>query len=144
MPCWSRRRRTDFLLARPRAIAAFGRECSSRGLYPDGVGLQGRTVPSWRSVPMLPCNKIPVSPQPRSPGPTADSAPRSRMPRRTGARVPHAPTAPPHLRSTRLPGGPVAARSGPGHSLPAEDQPRRGRGAAAQHRPHGPGGAAHA
>ncbi|WP_457027868.1 family 2B encapsulin nanocompartment shell protein [Kitasatospora sp. P5_F3] len=57
----SRRRDTDFLLAHPRTIAAIGREFNSRGLYPDHVDLHGSKVPSWRGVPILPCNKIPVS-----------------------------------------------------------------------------------
>lgn len=50
-----------FFLAHPRTIAAFGRECSRRGIYPQGVELNGHQVPSWRGVPVLPCNKIPVS-----------------------------------------------------------------------------------
>ncbi len=48
-------------LAHPRAIAAFGRECNRRGLYPQNVDLNGHQVPAWRGVPILPCNKIPVS-----------------------------------------------------------------------------------
>ncbi|MFJ9517241.1 family 2B encapsulin nanocompartment shell protein [Kitasatospora sp. NPDC101801] len=57
----SRRRDTDFLLAHPRTIAAIGREFNARGLYPDHVDLHGSKVPAWRGVPILPCNKIPVS-----------------------------------------------------------------------------------
>ncbi|MGF1431181.1 family 2B encapsulin nanocompartment shell protein [Kitasatospora sp. LaBMicrA B282] len=56
----SRRRGTKVFLAHPRAIAAFGRECSSRGIYPGTVELQGQQVPSWRGVPILSCNKIPI------------------------------------------------------------------------------------
>jgi len=48
-------------LAHPRTIAAFGQECSKRGIYPTGVDLLGAQVPAWRGVPILPCNKIPVS-----------------------------------------------------------------------------------
>ncbi|MEE1927273.1 family 2B encapsulin nanocompartment shell protein [Streptomyces sp. TRM 70351] len=51
------------ILAHPQAIAAFGRECSRRGIYPANADLQGHSVPSWRGVPVLPCNKIPVSGQ---------------------------------------------------------------------------------
>ncbi|WP_436491858.1 family 2B encapsulin nanocompartment shell protein [Actinokineospora sp. HUAS TT18] len=51
----------DFILAHPRAIAAFGRECSKRGIYPATVDMQGHQVPSWRGIPVLPCNKIPIS-----------------------------------------------------------------------------------
>ncbi|GAA4827021.1 family 2B encapsulin nanocompartment shell protein [Saccharopolyspora rosea] len=50
-----------FFLAHPRAIAAFGRECSRRGLYPQSVDVGGHQVPAWRGVPIFPCNKIPVS-----------------------------------------------------------------------------------
>ncbi len=51
----------SFFLAHPRAIAAFGRECSRRGLYPQSVDVGGHQVPAWRGVPLFPCNKIPVS-----------------------------------------------------------------------------------
>jgi CRP-like cAMP-binding protein len=57
----SRRRNTQFLLAQPRTIAAFGRECNKRGIYPDHVVFDGNAVPSWRGVPFLPCNKIPIN-----------------------------------------------------------------------------------
>ncbi|MGC0313004.1 family 2B encapsulin nanocompartment shell protein [Kitasatospora acidiphila] len=56
----SRRRGTRFFLAHPKAIAAFGRECSARGLYPDTVEVEGQRVPAWRGVPILRCNKIPL------------------------------------------------------------------------------------
>jgi hypothetical protein len=56
-----RRRDSKFILAHPRAIAAFGRECNKRGLYPTSVALGERTVPAWRGVPILPCPVIPVS-----------------------------------------------------------------------------------
>ncbi|WP_062215902.1 family 2B encapsulin nanocompartment shell protein [Streptomyces sp. NBRC 109706] len=49
------------LLAHPRAIAAFGRECNARGLYPAPTEISGHSVPSWRGVPLLPCDKIPVN-----------------------------------------------------------------------------------
>lgn len=48
-------------LAHPRTIAAFGRECSARGVYPSNVDFVGQKVPAWRGVPILPCNKIGVS-----------------------------------------------------------------------------------
>ncbi|MEV4435747.1 family 2B encapsulin nanocompartment shell protein [Streptomyces sp. NPDC049555] len=57
----SRRRKTQFFLAHPRTIAAFGRECNSRGLYPKNIEVLGSAVRSWRGVPLLPCNKIPIS-----------------------------------------------------------------------------------
>ncbi|GAA4966793.1 family 2B encapsulin nanocompartment shell protein [Yinghuangia aomiensis] len=56
-----RRRDTSLFLAHPRTIAAFGRECSRLGLYPATVDLQGSQVPAWRGVPVLPCNKIPIT-----------------------------------------------------------------------------------
>jgi CRP-like cAMP-binding protein len=57
----SRRRGTKAMFAHPRTIAAFGRECSARGIYPGNVDLLDSSVPSWRGVPVLPCNKIPVT-----------------------------------------------------------------------------------
>ncbi|MFI6284096.1 family 2B encapsulin nanocompartment shell protein [Streptomyces sp. NPDC051018] len=56
-----RRRGSNLFFAHPRAIAAIGREFNSRGLYPDHVDLGGQQVPAWRGVPILPCNKIPIS-----------------------------------------------------------------------------------
>ncbi|WP_328993132.1 family 2B encapsulin nanocompartment shell protein [Kribbella sp. NBC_01245] len=51
-----------FFLAHPRTIAAFGRECSKAGIYPDSVELNGHRIPAWRGVPIFPCSKIGVSP----------------------------------------------------------------------------------
>ena len=51
----------DVMLAHPRTIAAFGRECNRRGVYPDSIDVSGHKMPAWRGVPLLPCNKIPVS-----------------------------------------------------------------------------------
>jgi CRP-like cAMP-binding protein len=47
--------------AHPRAIAAFGKECNRLGLHPLTVPIHGATVPSWRGLPIFPCNKIPVT-----------------------------------------------------------------------------------
>ena len=55
------RRGTRFLFAHPRAIAAFGRECNSRGIYFGGTEVNGHHLPAWRGVPLLPCGKIPIS-----------------------------------------------------------------------------------
>ncbi|MFL6075310.1 MAG: family 2B encapsulin nanocompartment shell protein, partial [Mycobacteriales bacterium] len=55
-----RRRKSQYFLAHPRAIAAFGRECGRRGVYPEPVEVEGRPVAAWRGVPLLPCDKIPV------------------------------------------------------------------------------------
>ncbi|WP_328927581.1 family 2B encapsulin nanocompartment shell protein [Streptomyces sp. NBC_00190] len=57
----SMRRGSKFFLAHPKAIAAFGRECNKRGLYPESVDIGGTRVPAWRGVPMFPSNKIPIS-----------------------------------------------------------------------------------
>jgi hypothetical protein len=57
----SRRRKTEFMFAHPRTIAAFGRECNRLGLYPTSVDFNGNAIPAWRGVPLLPCNKIPIS-----------------------------------------------------------------------------------
>jgi len=51
----------SFFMAHPRIIAAFGRECNKRGLYPHSVDVGGHQVPSWRGVPLFPCSKIPIS-----------------------------------------------------------------------------------
>ncbi|WP_066361752.1 hypothetical protein [Herbidospora mongoliensis] len=50
-----------FLLAHPRAIAAFSRECSRFGVQPGEVEFQGRRVLGWRGLPFLPCDKLPIA-----------------------------------------------------------------------------------
>ncbi|CAM3109090.1 Cyclic nucleotide-binding domain-containing protein [Stackebrandtia soli] len=57
----SMRRRTKFFLAHPKAIAAFSRECTARGIYPTPVEVDGSHVPAWRGVPIYPCGKLPIS-----------------------------------------------------------------------------------
>ncbi|MEU5088221.1 family 2B encapsulin nanocompartment shell protein [Streptomyces sp. NPDC021356] len=57
----SRRRSTKLFLAHPRAIAAFGRELNKRGLVPETIDMGGNRIPTWRGVPIFPCNKIPVT-----------------------------------------------------------------------------------
>jgi len=57
----SRRRKSQLFLAHPRTIAAFNRECNRRGIYPTGVEVLGTKALAWRSVPFLPCDKIPIS-----------------------------------------------------------------------------------
>ena len=56
-----RRRKPKMLLAHPRAIAAFSRECTRRKVYPESLMIEGSTVLSWRGVPLFACNKIPIS-----------------------------------------------------------------------------------
>lgn len=56
-----RRRGTKLFLAHPRAISAFGRELNKRGLVPETIEIAGNRIPTWRGVPIYPCNKIPVT-----------------------------------------------------------------------------------
>ncbi|AFY33406.1 family 2B encapsulin nanocompartment shell protein [Calothrix sp. PCC 7507] len=57
----TRRRKSRFFLAHPRTIAAFGRECNRRGIYPDTIDIDGSKIITWRNVPILPSNKIPIT-----------------------------------------------------------------------------------
>ncbi|BAW80126.1 cyclic nucleotide-binding protein [Candidatus Nitrosoglobus terrae] len=63
----SRRRRSRFFLTHPRIIAAFGRECTHRGIYPATTEIEGTPVMAWRGVPILPCNKLPITREQTSP-----------------------------------------------------------------------------
>ena len=56
-----RRRKVQYFLAHPRTIAAFGRQCNRRGLYPGTKDMEGTRVIAWRGVPILPCDKIPIT-----------------------------------------------------------------------------------
>jgi hypothetical protein len=49
-----------FFLAHPTAIAAFGRECTRRGVPPPTVPLFGSQFLTWRGVPLVPTNKLTV------------------------------------------------------------------------------------
>ncbi|WP_434446040.1 family 2B encapsulin nanocompartment shell protein [Lentzea sp. E54] len=57
----SRRRNTKLILAHPKAIAALGRQMSSRGVYAPTVDVEGQQLQSWRGIPIAPCDKIPVN-----------------------------------------------------------------------------------
>ena len=48
----------SFFLAHPRAIAAFERECTRRGVPPVTVALHGGTFISWRGIPLIPTDKL--------------------------------------------------------------------------------------
>jgi hypothetical protein len=50
----------SFFLAHPRAIAAFGRECTRRGVPPATVTMFGAPFLTWRGVPMVPIDKLHV------------------------------------------------------------------------------------
>ncbi|MES1179770.1 MAG: family 2A encapsulin nanocompartment shell protein [Hyphomicrobium sp.] len=49
-----------FFLAHPQAIAAFGRECTRRGVPPPTVTLFGSPFITWRGIPLIPSDKIEV------------------------------------------------------------------------------------
>lgn len=49
-----------FFLAHPMAIAAFGRECTRRGVPPPTITLFGSQFLTWRGLPLVPCDKIDV------------------------------------------------------------------------------------
>src|SRR5579872_5716033 len=49
-----------FFLAHPKAIAAFERECTWRGVPPVTTNLFGTPVITWRGVPLVPCDKLEV------------------------------------------------------------------------------------
>ena len=47
-----------FFLAHPKAIAAFGRECTRRGVPTPTVTLFGSPFLTWRGLPLVPCDKL--------------------------------------------------------------------------------------
>lgn len=47
-----------FFLAHPKAIAAFERECTWRGVPPVTTQLFGTPIITWRGVPLIPCDKL--------------------------------------------------------------------------------------
>ncbi|GAO45316.1 family 2A encapsulin nanocompartment shell protein [Flavihumibacter petaseus] len=49
-----------FFLLHPQAIAAFGRECTRRGVPPPTVTLFGSPFLTWRGIPLIPSNKLPM------------------------------------------------------------------------------------
>jgi SHS2 domain-containing protein len=50
-----------FFLLHPIAIAAFGRECTRRGVPPPTVSLFGSQFITWRGIPLIPSDKVPVT-----------------------------------------------------------------------------------
>jgi hypothetical protein len=50
----------SFFLAHPRAIAAFGRECTRRGVPPATITMFGAPFITWRGVPLVPIDKLHV------------------------------------------------------------------------------------
>lgn len=59
-----------FFLAHPKAIAAFGRECTRRGVPPPTVHLFGTPFLTWRGVPLVPTNKLELKGKEKSPATT--------------------------------------------------------------------------
>jgi hypothetical protein len=55
-----------FFLAHPRAIAAFGRECTARGVPPATVTLFGSPFLTWRGIPIVPSDKLAIGEGDRS------------------------------------------------------------------------------
>ncbi|RAU20532.1 hypothetical protein CU669_17980 [Paramagnetospirillum kuznetsovii] len=51
----------SFFLAHPKAIAAFGRECTKRGVPPPTVNLFGTPFLTWRGLPLVPSDKLTIS-----------------------------------------------------------------------------------
>jgi hypothetical protein len=49
-----------FFLTHPLAIAAFGRECTRRGVPPPTVSMFGSQFLTWRGIPLIPSDKVPV------------------------------------------------------------------------------------
>jgi Phage capsid-like protein len=50
-----------FFLAHPRAIAAFGRECTRRGVPPPTINLFGTPFLTWRGLPLVPSDKLKIT-----------------------------------------------------------------------------------
>lgn len=48
-------------LAHPQAVAAFGRECTHRGVPPATIEIFGSPLLTWRGVPIVPCDKLAVN-----------------------------------------------------------------------------------
>ncbi|GHU54398.1 hypothetical protein FACS189442_0570 [Spirochaetia bacterium] len=48
----------SFFLAHPRAIAAFERECTRRGVPPVTVNIAGGNFIAWRGIPIIPTDKL--------------------------------------------------------------------------------------
>ncbi|PJD99083.1 MAG: hypothetical protein CK427_16420 [Leptospira sp.] len=49
-----------FFLAHPFTIAAFGRECTRRGVPPATISLFGSQFITWRGIPLIPSDKLPI------------------------------------------------------------------------------------
>jgi hypothetical protein len=76
----SRRRKTRFILAHPRTIAAFGRECNHLGIYPQSIDMNGHMMPAWRGgIPSFPATRSPSARPARAPAWRCVSARRTKV-----------------------------------------------------------------
>ncbi|NUS44502.1 MAG: hypothetical protein HOQ24_12535 [Mycobacteriaceae bacterium] len=55
--CW---KEPGFFLTHPEGIAAFGRECTRRGVPPATVSMFGSQFITWRGIPIVPSDKVPL------------------------------------------------------------------------------------
>jgi hypothetical protein len=60
----------SFFLAHPRALAAFERECTRRGVPPVTANIAGGSFITWRGVPIIPTDKLFVDGQKNPKGKT--------------------------------------------------------------------------
>ncbi len=49
-----------FFLLHPLAVSAFGRECTRRGVPPPTVSMFGSQFLTWRGIPLIPTDKMPI------------------------------------------------------------------------------------
>jgi encapsulin shell SprI-like protein len=49
-----------FFLTHPAGVAAFGRECTRRGVPPPTVSMFGSQFLTWRGIPIVPSDKVPL------------------------------------------------------------------------------------
>ncbi|MDR0733712.1 MAG: cyclic nucleotide-binding domain-containing protein [Dysgonamonadaceae bacterium] len=56
-------KKPSFFLAHPRAVAAFERECTWRGVPPVTTVIHGVPVITWRGVPVIPSDKLEIQGQ---------------------------------------------------------------------------------
>lgn len=50
-----------FFLLHPLTVAAFGRECTRRGVPPPTVSIYGSQFITWRGIPLIPSDKVPLA-----------------------------------------------------------------------------------
>ena len=49
-----------FFLMHPKTVAAFGRECTRRGVPPATISMFGSQFLTWRGLPIVPSDKMPI------------------------------------------------------------------------------------